>query len=60
MATIRQAHPDTSITAKDIANHKGEDRRVTLADDTPTEMLLKELTRHAFFFKMKYTPTPHA
>ncbi|KAG3010165.1 hypothetical protein PC120_g15230 [Phytophthora cactorum] len=51
MATIRQDHPDTSITAKDIANRNGENRRVALADDTPTEMLLKELTSHAFFFK---------
>ncbi|RAW19784.1 hypothetical protein PC110_g23774, partial [Phytophthora cactorum] len=51
MVTIRQAHPDTLITAKDIANHKSEDRRVALADDTSTEILLKELTSHAFFFK---------
>ncbi|ETL77392.1 hypothetical protein L917_21664 [Phytophthora nicotianae] len=54
VATFRQAHPETSITAKDIANHKDSDRRAALVHDTPTELLLKELTSRNIFSSTSY------
>ncbi|KUF79174.1 hypothetical protein AM588_10000109 [Phytophthora nicotianae] len=56
VATIRHAHPETSILAKDVANHKRVDRREALASNTPTELLLKQLSTNKFFFKYKVNP----
>ncbi|ETP17361.1 hypothetical protein F441_08212 [Phytophthora nicotianae CJ01A1] len=53
VATIRHAHPETSILAKDVANHKRVDRREALASNTPTELLLKQLSTNKFFSSIR-------
>ncbi|OWY99284.1 hypothetical protein PHMEG_00029738 [Phytophthora megakarya] len=58
VATIRSADPDTAIIAKYVSNKKNAGRREALTDDTPTELLLKKLDEHKFFFKVDVDKKP--